>query len=36
MHACSTFRQFDDIYTAPMHGFKDADDYWAARAASPG
>ncbi len=28
MQACSSFRQFDDIYTAPIHGFKNADDYW--------
>ncbi|GEP94744.1 YheT family hydrolase [Chitinophaga cymbidii] len=24
------FRQFDDRYTAPMHGFKNAEEYWAA------
>lgn len=23
-----TFRQFDDLITAPLHGFADADDYW--------
>jgi predicted alpha/beta-fold hydrolase len=23
-----SFHQFDDIYTAPLHGFKDAKDYW--------
>ncbi len=23
------FRQFDDYYTAPLNGFKDAEDYWA-------
>ena len=25
----TTFRQFDDAFTGPMHGFKDAEDYWA-------
>lgn len=24
----TTFRQFDDRYTAPLHGFPDADTYW--------
>jgi predicted alpha/beta-fold hydrolase len=24
----SNFRAFDDCYTAPLHGFRDAEDYW--------
>ena len=32
---CSTFRAFDDLYTAPIHGFKDADDYWAKSSSKP-
>jgi uncharacterized protein len=25
----TTFREFDDAYTGPLHGFRDAQDYWA-------
>lgn len=28
IHRLKTFRDFDDRYTAPLHGFADADDYW--------
>ena len=27
--------QFDDIFTAPLHGFRDADDYYARASAKP-
>jgi len=27
--------EFDNIFTAPLHGFKDADDYWARASAKP-
>ena len=27
--AIRTFRDFDDRYTAPLHGYRDAEDYWA-------
>lgn len=30
-----TFRQFDDRYTAPMNGFKDAEDYWQRSSCKP-
>jgi uncharacterized protein len=30
-----TFRQFDDLLTAPLHGFKDADDYWLRCSSKP-
>ena len=30
-----TFRQFDDRYTAPLHGFKDAQDYWTRCSSRP-
>ncbi len=30
-----TFRHFDDRYTAPLHGFRDAADYWARSSSRP-
>lgn len=33
--ACSTFREIDDLYTAPIHGFKDAQDYWTRASSKP-
>ena len=33
--AARTFREFDDLVTAPLHGFRDADEYWAAASSAP-
>ena len=30
-----TFREFDDLVTAPLHGFRDAEDYWTCAASAP-
>ncbi|WP_018605355.1 hydrolase [Uliginosibacterium gangwonense] len=30
-----TLREFDDAYTAPMHGFRNAEDYWRRASAKP-
>ena len=30
-----TFREFDDAFTAPLHGFRDADDYYAQSSSAP-
>lgn len=30
-----TLRDFDDLYTAPMHGYKDAIDYWTKASSKP-
>jgi predicted alpha/beta-fold hydrolase len=28
-HLIKSFRDYDDRYTAPLHGFRDAEDYWS-------
>ena len=30
-----TLHDFDDLFTAPQHGFRDADDYWARASSAP-
>jgi predicted alpha/beta-fold hydrolase len=30
-----TLRNFDDLVTAPLHGFRDADDYWTRASSKP-
>lgn len=30
-----TLHEFDDVFTAPVHGFADADDYWRRASAKP-
>jgi predicted alpha/beta-fold hydrolase len=34
-HLIKSFRQFDDLYTAPIHGFPDALTYWARCSSKP-
>jgi predicted alpha/beta-fold hydrolase len=33
--AATTLRAFDDAFTAPLHGFKDVDDYWTRASSKP-
>jgi uncharacterized protein len=35
MEAARTLHAFDDVVTAPLHGFRDADDYWARASSKP-
>jgi predicted alpha/beta-fold hydrolase len=35
IRAASTFREFDNLYTAPVHGFRDAEDYWTQSSSKP-
>ncbi|HUQ75083.1 MAG TPA: alpha/beta fold hydrolase [Burkholderiales bacterium] len=35
LRAARTFREFDDVYTAPLHGFRDVDDYWTSSSSGP-
>ncbi len=34
-HKIRTFKQYDDRYTAPLNGFKNAEDYWAKTSSKP-
>ena len=36
LDAMRTFREFDGAYTAPLHGFASADDYWTQASCRPG
>lgn len=35
LRAATTLRAFDDAYTAPLHGFRDVDDYWTRASSAP-
>ncbi len=35
LDAMRTFREFDGAYTAPLHGYRDAADYWARASSRP-
>ena len=36
LKAADTLYAFDDVFTAPLHGFRGTDDYWARASAKPG
>ena len=35
MLGARTLREFDNVVTAPLHGFRDTDDYWTRASAKP-
>lgn len=35
IRAASTLHEFDELFTAPLHGFRDADDYWTRASSKP-
>lgn len=35
LDAVRTFQEFDDRFTAPIHGFRDAEEYWARNSSRP-
>ena len=35
VRAARTLHEFDNLVTAPLHGFRDADDYWARASSAP-
>jgi hypothetical protein len=35
LHAAKDLHAFDNVFTAPLHGFKNTDDYWARASAKP-
>jgi len=35
VRAARTFREFDNLVTAPLHGFRDVDHYWTSAASGP-
>ncbi len=35
MRRARTLREFDDVVTAPLHGFRDTDDYWTRASSKP-
>ena len=36
VRAAATLRDFDDVVTAPLHGFRNTDDYWTRASSKPG